>query len=47
MFWYLRVKFSGENFSRVVINWENKLKLVLLYGIIGLFVSNCKLKIKI
>lgn len=35
MFWYLSVKFSGENFCRVVINWEKILKLVLLYGIIG------------
>lgn len=46
MFWYSRVKFSGENFSRVATNWENKSKLASLYGIAGLSASNCKLKIK-
>lgn len=47
MFWYSKVKFSGENFSRVATNWENKSKLASLYGITGLPASNCKLKIKI
>lgn len=46
MFWYSRVKFSSENFSRVATNWENKSKLASLYGIAGLPASNCKLKIK-
>lgn len=46
MFWYSRVKFSGENFSRVATNWENKSKLASLYGITGVSAINCKLKIK-
>lgn len=43
---FFRVKFSGENFSRVAKNWENKSKLASLYSIAGLSASNCKLKIK-